>query len=65
MPRSQATETAVLHANFEMVSREEPSYFDEVFFLLLVAVGGAIILVRTSCTCHWNCEKLAGLWMAG
>ena len=46
MPQSRATETAVLHA--EMVSREEPSYFDDVFFLLLGSVGDAINLVRTS-----------------
>ena len=41
LPRSKATETAVLHADFEMVSREEPSYFDEVLFLLLGSVDDA------------------------
>ena len=48
MPRSKATETAVLHVDIEMVSREEPSYFDEVFILLLGSVGDANNLVRAS-----------------
>ena len=46
MSRSKATETAVLHADFEMVSQEEPSYFDEVLFLRLGSVGDANNLVR-------------------
>ena len=54
MSRSKATETAVLHADFEMVSREEPSYFDEVLFLLLGSVGDANNLVRASSTQNFN-----------
>ena len=43
LPQSEATEAAVLHAVFEMASREELSFFDEVLFQLSGSVGDANI----------------------